>query len=478
MKLKKIWAVVLAVMMTASMSACANNKEAESTTTSEITTTTTTTTTAAETTTTVAVTTTQATETDTPADGNISSDAESIPVYYGWGQDEDEYTAYIYCPDGAVFDEYTLEAHAEHGTVMSAQVIDETNEYSAISNSYWHPDAYSTDEPILSILQQLYFNGEIDDETAAEYSGCSQKVTPLGFKWNGYDVIMIETSYTFLDYGEQTDIFVGVEYDLKYWEANTGTGGISNLTTKGLFGFDVFYYGWDEITQDHYGWIAGECFGVDSGIENPFAKNNDKADTEAVDLDSSALLGTWVDKTSDWEDTYFFDYNDNGSYTSGFENTFTWSVDGNVLTVFYAEDDIDIFTATLDGETLILVDEFNFEQRFEKITETTDDTEADTETESTEEDINTNITDIIGTWTESTTGVNETFTFNADGTGYYSCLTEDGTYECGFTYEFFRSDYVDIYFDDGDIGGFLIAIDGDTLTVRNDFVWDLEYTRQ
>ena len=191
MKLKKIWAVVLAVMMTASMSACANNEEAESTTTSEITTTTTTTTTAAKTTTTVAVTTTQATETDTPADGNISSDAESIPVYYGWGQDEDEYTAYIYCPDGAVFDEYTLEAHAEHGTVMSAQVIDETNEYSSISNSYWHPDAYSTDDPILSILQQLYFNGEIDDETAAEYSGFSQKVTPLGFKWNGYDVIMI-----------------------------------------------------------------------------------------------------------------------------------------------------------------------------------------------------------------------------------------------------------------------------------------------
>ena len=79
---------------------------------------------------------------------------------------------------------------------------------------------------------------------------------------------------------------------------------------------------------------------------------------------------------------------------------------------------------------------------------------------------------------ESTTGINETFTFNTDGTGYYSCLTEDGTYECGFTYEFFRSNYVDIYYDDGDIGGFLIAIDGDTLTVRNDFVWDLEYTRQ
>lgn len=482
MKMKKIFTAVLAVMMTVSMSACGKDNAPENTGSNAETTTTTATTTAEETTTTAAETTTvtEPAETDV-SDNNSNNSAESVKVYYGWGQDEEEYTAEIFCPDGANFDEYTLESAAEYGSVMMAEFIDEVNEYSAVTNSYWHPDAYSGDEPILSILQQLYFYGEIDAETAEEYSGCSQKVTPLGFKWNGYDVVMIETSYTFLDYGEQTDIFVGVEYDLKYWKVEDGTLGAQDLTTKGLFGFDVFYYGWDDgLTQEQYAWIAGEGFGVDSGIENPFTKNNEETETAPVDIDPSALIGKWTDYESSWEDTYFFDYNDNGSYTSGFENTFTWSVDGNTLTVFYAEDDIESFAVTVNENELVLIDKFGYEQSFEKVAEE-DETETDTGTETdsgTEEEVNPNITAIIGTWTESTTGISETFTFNTDGTGHYSCLSDSGVYECGFTYEFFRSDYVDIYYDDGDIGGFLIAIDGDELTVRNDFVWDLTYTRQ
>ncbi len=479
MRLKKVLAIMLAAMVTASMSACGSDNAPENTGSTAETTTTATTTTASETTTTAAETTTVTDPAETDAsDNNSNNSTESVKVYYGWGQDEDEYTAVIYCPEGAVFDEYTLESYAEEGLIMMAEVVDEANEYSVVSNSYWHPDAYSSDEPILSILQQLYFNGEIDAATAEEYSNCSQKITPLGFKWNGYDVVMIETTYTFLDYGEQTDIFIGVEYDLKYWKVDDETYEAKDLTTKGLFGFDAFYYGWGEITQNHWAWIAGECFGVDTGITNPFAKSSEETEDVPADVDASALLGTWVDRTSDWEDTYFFDYNDNGSYTSGFENTFTWSVEGNVLTVFYAEDDIESFAVTVTENKLVLIDKFGYEQSFEKVVEE-EETENDTETgNGAEEDVNPNITAIIGTWTESTTGVNETFTFNTDGTGYYSCLSEDGTYECGFTYEFFRSDYVDIYYDDGDIGGFLIAIDGDKMTVRNDFVYDLVYTRQ
>ncbi len=479
MRLKKVLAIMLAAIVTASMSACGSDNAPENTGSTAETTTTAATTTVSETTTTAAETTTVTDPAETDAsDNNSNNSTESVKVYYGWGQDEDEYTAVIYCPEGAVFDEYTLESYAEDGLIMMAEVVDEANEYSVVSNSYWHPDAYSSDEPILSILQQLYFNGEIDAATAEEYSNCSQKITPLGFKWNGYDVVMIETTYTFLDYGEQTDIFIGVEYDLKYWKVDDETYEAKDLTTKGLFGFDAFYYGWDEITQNHWAWIAGECFGVDTGITNPFAKSSEETEDVPADVDASALLGTWVDRTSDWEDTYFFDYNDNGSYTSGFENTFTWSVEGNVLTVFYAEDDIESFAVTVTENKLVLIDKFGYEQSFEKVVEE-EETETDTETDNgAEEDVNPNITAIIGTWTENTTGVNETFTFNTDGTGYYSCLSEDGTYECGFTYEFFRSDYVDIYYDDGDIGGFLIAIDGDKMTVRNDFVYDLVYTRQ
>ena len=474
MKMRKILAVALAAIVTVSMSACGNGNTAETTTTASETTTTAATTTAA---TTTSATTTEAEtkETEAPVSSG-NSDAESVKVYYGWGQDEEEYTAVIYCPEGAEFSDYTLESYAEEGLLMSANLEDEANKYSVTSNSYWHPDAYTNDEMLLSILQQLYFNGEIDAATAEEYSNCSQKVTPLGFKWNGYDVIMLETSYTFLDYGEQTDIFIGVEYDLKYWKVDDETYEAKNLTTKGLFGFDAFYYGWDEITQEHWAWIAGELFGVDTGIENPFAKGGNEEQTP-TDIDPSALLGTWCDKSSDWEDTYFFDYNGNGSYTSGFENTFTWSVEGNVITVFYAEDDIDSFAATVTENELVLIDKFGYEQSFEKVAEETE-TEPEPEN-NTEEEVNPNIDAIIGTWKESTTGYDETFTFNTDGTGYYSCLSDEGgTYECAFTYEFFRSDYVDIYYDDGDVGGFLIAIDGNEMTVRNDFVWDLSFTRQ
>lgn len=49
---------------------------------------------------------------------------------------------------------------------------------------------------------------------------------------------------------------------------------------------------------------------------------------------------------------------------------------------------------------------------------------------------------------------------------------------CGFTYDFLRSDYINIYYEDGNEGGFQIVIDGDTMTVRNEYAWDLVYTRQ
>ena len=132
----------------------------------------------------------------------------------------------------------------------------------------------------------------------------------------------------------------------------------------------------------------------------------------------------------------------------------------------------------LDGDAIILVDEYKYEQRFVKMAEEEPEVTNEAESESPEEFENPNVTAIIGTWTEYETGYEETFTFYTDGTGHYSCLGEDGIYECGFTYSFFRSDYIDIYFDDGDVGGFLLVIDGDTMTVKNDFVTDLTYTRQ
>ncbi len=479
MRSNKIFAAVLAAAVATLMTACSGADESSNEDSTSVATTSAVDQTISADNGTTAATTTTAEDIDAPV-ADVS-DADMVKVYYGWGGSEDEakYTAEIFCPEGASFSENTLKNYAEDGSVMTVAVDDEVNGYSANSVTHWHRDAYNTEPTAYPIIAQLYFDGEIDAETAAENSGCSQKVTPLGFEWNGYDVILIETKYTFMDYGEQTEFFAGVEYDLDYWTVEEGTGTVSNLTTKALFGFDMYSYGWDDLTQEQCAWIAGELFGVDSGIADPFAASIEDASDEVGDIDTTDLLGTWIDRTSDWEDTYFFDNGGYGSYTSGFEYTFTYSVKGNVLTVFYAEDDIDVFTATLDGDTLILVDEFNNEQSFSKAAEEVpaEETEAAAE-EETEEEAISYTEAVIGTWTENETGYYETFSFNVDGTGHYSYEAEGGSYECGFTYEFYRSDYIDIYYDDGDVGGFQIVIDGDTMTVRNDYVWDLAYTRQ
>lgn len=470
MRLKRIFAAVLVAAVAASMSACGSEKTSEETNSAEDSTTTA----ASENTTTASA----ATEKAEASVSDTKSNTDSVMVYYGWGSAEDEakYTAEIFCPEGAKFSENTLKIYEEDGSVMTVEVDDEVNEYSATSSMHWHRDAYNSEPTAYPIIAQLYFDGELDAETAAENSNCSQNVTPLGFKWNGYDVILIETKYTFKDYGETTELFAGVEYDLDYWKAEEGTGEVKDLTTKALFGFDMYSYGWDELTQDKCAWIAGELFGVDSGVANPFTSNGEETTEAVVNVDNSALVGKWIDNESDWEDTYIFNADGTGAYISGPEYPFTYSVDGNTLTVVYAEDDTESFTVTADSTKIVLVDKFNYEQSFEKSAE---ETEASTETETSAD---TNEPDpkseIIATWKESETGLDETFTFNADGTGKYSCLYEGETYECGFTYEFLRSDYVDIYFDDDTEGGFQFEIVDDTMTVRNEYVEGLSYTRQ
>ncbi len=468
---KKLLALTLAVAMISALSACSDGDvKIEENSTAESTADTTEKTTSSTESTTTSATTSTATV-DTPA----VSDADTVKVYYGWGAgDEADYTAEIHCPDGASFSDSTLENNAEYGSVMMASVEDEANEYIATSVTHWHRDAYNNEPTAYPIIAQLYFDGALDAETEAEYTDYSQKVTPLGYKWNGYDVIMIETTYTFEDYYPQTEIFAGVEYDLEYWKNEEGTGNVSDLVTKGLFGFDLYSYSFDELSQEKCAWITGELFGVDSGIENPFVE---KEEEPVADVETSALIGKWVDYTSDWEDTYIFNADGTGSYESGFEYSFTYTVDGNMLTVEYDEEDIESYNVTVEDSILSLVDKYGYEQCFDKCDEETEE-DTEEETESTAEDVNPYIASIVGCWKESETGYDETFTFNADGTGWYSSLSDSGTYECGFTYTFYRSDYVEICYDDGDEGGFQIVIEDDVLTVRNEYVWDLAYTRQ
>ena len=74
---------------------------------------------------------------------------------------------------------------------------------------------------------------------------------------------------------------------------------------------------------------------------------------------------------------------------------------------------------------------------------------------------------LIGTWVNESDG--ETYSFNADGTGYQ--IYEGVTY--GFSYEL-DGDYLQISYDDGDSDACDISISGDTLTISE--YWT--YTRQ
>ncbi len=408
------------------------------------------------------------------------SDASSVKVYYGWGSgDEEKYTSEIFCPEGAVFDEKTLQIYKEDGSVMTVQIDDEVNEYMATSAMHWHRDAYNSEPTVYPIIAQLYFDGELDAETAEENSNCSQEVTPLGFKWNGYDVILIETKYTFKDYGEQTELFAGVEYDLDYWKADEGTGEIEDLTTKALFGFDMRSYGWDELTQDKCAWIIGELLGVDSGIANPFAVSGEEITTPVVNVESDELLGTWLERDSDWGNTYIFNADGTGMLISGPEYPFTYAVSGEVLTLTYDVDDEEEFTISVDGDLLTMVDQFGYELLLDKEAVRNEEQEESEESEEPEvtEPENPYEKEIVATWVDEESGYQETFTFNADGTGMYSCV--DGEYyEYPITYNFLRSDYLQFFYEDGSEGGFIIRIEGDILYVTNDAVVDMPLVRQ
>lgn len=474
---KRLLTLILAGVMVCSLTACGGGKSAEGTDSAESTTA------ASENTTTDASETsaeTKAEETTTTADKD-KSDASSVMVYYGWGgsEDEEKYTSEIFCPEGAAFSEDTLQNYEEDGSVMTVQVDDEVNEYLATSTMHWHRDAYNNEPTAYPIIAQLYFDGELDAETAAENSNCSQQVTPLGFKWNGYDVILIETKYTFKDYGETTELFAGVEYDLDYWKNEEGTGEIKDLTTKSLFGFEMRSYGVDELTQDKCAWIIGELLGVDSGVANPFAVSDEESPVPVTNVDASELYGTWLERDSDWDNTYIFNVDGTGMLISGPEYPFTYAVNGDVLTLTYDEEDMEDFTISVSEELLTMVDRFGNELLLDKQVVQSEEPEESEESEETveAEPENPYVKEIVATWVDQESGYQETFTFNADGTGMYSYV-EGELYEFPITYNFLRSDYLQFFYEDGTEGGFIIRIEGDTMYVTNDAVVDMPLVRQ
>lgn len=80
------------------------------------------------------------------------------------------------------------------------------------------------------------------------------------------------------------------------------------------------------------------------------------AQQQAAAEAAKALVGTWLQRDSDWEDTYIFNADGTGKLISGPEYPFTYSVNGDTLTLDYGDDDTEEFTFHLDGALLTLID--------------------------------------------------------------------------------------------------------------------------
>ena len=424
------------------------------------------------------------TQTDESAEdseqGAEENGLKSIEIYYGSNHYE-MFMADIQCPDGAYFDEDDVAKYEAGEMLSSVNVYDDVREYAAYvldlaSLEYYHDQE---DAVGYGLLEQLYFDGKLREETAADYESYSQNVIDLGFQWEGKDVILLETKTTMPDYPEQTDLFVCVEYERDFWRGKEGGGVEEHLHAPALFGFFMYSTGFDDLTVDQCAWIAGELFGVDSGRTWPVEGDTEEA---VVNVDASEIIGTWLQRDSDWEDTYIFNEDGTGLLVSGPEYPFTYEVIGDVLTLTYDVDDEEIYTISVSGDVITLVDEFYEEIIWDRQVEETEEPVAEPEeTEEPEEadDRYPYEKEILGTWVDNVTEYRETFTFYDDGTGLYQCY-DGGDYETAFTYSFLRSDYVVIIYEDGGYeGGFRIdSIDGDTMLISNDAVMEMPFERQ
>lgn len=467
--MKKILSVLLAASMAVSLTACGGgSKTVESASTANVETTaketTAASTTAAETT---------AAETTAAKAVPAADDENTIVMWYGGNYyPEKETYATFSLPEGAYFDEVDYENYLEDGYVYSFSVYDDEREYTVNAEDYKGREVYNEDLIGYSLLQQLYFDGSVEEATAEEYENYSQSVTDLGFQWEGKDVILVETRSTLVGYWEQIDAFVCVEYEFPYWKAKENGGVEDNLIAPGLVGFHIFSNGIEELTTDQCAWIAGQLFGVDSGRTWPLESEISEA-PKVADVEAEQVYGTWLERDSDWDNTYTFHEDGTGLLVSGPEYPFTYEVDGDQLTLTYDDGEEETFTISAEADLLTLTDQFKNELLLDRQVEEVEETEA--EPEETEAAADTN--PLLGTWVDEVTEYKETFTFNEDGTGVYS-YDYEGKQTFTFTYSFFRSDYIEIFYDDGTTGEFLFVIDGDTMRISNDAVYEMPFERQ
>lgn len=407
--------------------------------------------------------------------GKAPAGEDSIVMWYGanyYGVHETTF----YCPEGAYIDEDDLEDYKEEGNVSSFNVYDDVRGYTATGESHWSRELSTSEPTSYEVLPQLYFYGELDEKNAQEYPTSSYDVTDLGFQWDGKDMMLIEASYTSAGDFDYHDVFVGVEIEELYWRTKEGGGVEENLTAPMLVGFEIYSPG-VELTVDQYAWIAGQLFGVDSGRTWPLEGESEEPEPAVVNVDSKELIGTWLQRDSDWDDTFIFNADGTGMLISGPEYPYTYEVSGDVLTLTYDDGEDEEFNISVDGDLLTMIDKWGDELLLDK--EAAEVPEPGNEQTETPEPAAPTLKElIIGTWEDQETEYKETFTFNKDGTGKYS-FEDDGHWEYTFTYTWYDGDYLEfIYDDDGSVGGFTVRIEGDVMYLSNLSVVDMPLVRK
>lgn len=303
-------------------------------------------------------------EVSTQSEGEV----KSVITQYGSNPDYEVYTATIYCPEGAYFDEDEYAEFQTDGYLNDFWVYDDVREYDACSTVYWSRDIYKEGDELpqgYGIVEQLYFEGKVAPETEAEYPEYEQKVTDLGFKWEDKDVKLIETTYTSAGDFTYNEAFVGVEYTHYFWVVDPATGKVTDgVTAPGLFGFSI---SGRDITVDQYAWIAGQLFGVDSG-RTWALEGEEENEAPVANVDASELPGTWLQRDSDWDDTFIFNADGTGVVISGPEYPFTYAVNGDILTLTYDDGEQEEFTISVDGNLLTMIDKWGDELLLDKKT--------------------------------------------------------------------------------------------------------------
>lgn len=418
--MKKLFALILAAAMVFSLAACGGKTETSSNTpqqTSENTKTDSSAQTGGE--------------TNKVAEGSYANGDGSYRFLYGWENQE----ATLYTPENAVSEgegiydvNYVPKDNVFQGMSLTFQAEDES----------WYCQArdwQSNTANSIEHLAQYYFTGKVEDADLKDYS---QEVTDLGFKWLGKPVQLIVSTYQTSSGLDYIQSFVGVEYDNK----------TAPDKGKGLVGLDFFY---DEFTKDQLAYVAGQIFGVDSGVKgDPFAEGGSEP---VAAIDSSAIIGSWIDPESTWGTCFTFKADGSGARSAtvtGESKPFTYKVEGNQIKLRYDDGLEDQFTAAPLGAFLNLTDSYGTTTKYEASEEPAAATEAGLSPAM-----------LAGTWLDSD---GDGFSFNEDGTG--SCKIGSDSWQ--FTYSILNGDSVSINYDDGDHATFYAELEGDTLTFDKD----------